>query len=227
MPRIARIVIPDCPHHITQRGNRREDIFFSDVDRRRYLELLEQYSLKHGLAVLSYCLMSNHVHMIAVPQKISSLAAALLPVHLRYAQHVNWTQGLSGRLWQGRFFSCALDEQHLWAAIRYVERNPVQAGLVDHAEQWPWSSAPAHCGLRTDSLLSDPCGLIDEIGDWSVFLRDDWEGQNDQSEQVQAIRSCTHTGRPAGSDSFLKRAENLLGRKIQTMSRGRPRKKPA
>jgi len=112
MPRMARVVIPGCPHHLTQRGNRREDVFFTAADRQRYLELLGEYAEKHGLAVQAYCLMTNHVHLVVVPRAEASLAAALKPVHMRYAQHVNWTQHIGGRLWQGRFFSCPLDEEH-------------------------------------------------------------------------------------------------------------------
>ena len=129
MPRMARVVIPGCPHHLTQRGNRREDVFFTAADRQRYLELLAEYAEKHGLAVQAYCLMTNHVHLVVVPRAEASLGAALKPVHMRYAQHVNWTQHIGGRLWQGRFFSCPLDEEHLWAAVRYVECNPVRAGM--------------------------------------------------------------------------------------------------
>ena len=135
MPRIARVVVPGVPHHVTQRGNRREDIFFRDADRRRFLQLFLEYSQKHGLATLAYCLMTNHVHFVCIPHRPQTLADTFKPVNLRYAQHVNWTQNLSGRLWQGRFFSCALDDEHLWAAIRYVERNPVRAKMVPMAQQ--------------------------------------------------------------------------------------------
>jgi putative transposase len=103
---MARVVISGCPHHVTQRGNRRDDVFFTDADRARYLELLSKYATRSGLAIQAYCLMSNHVHLVAVPQGEASLSAALKPLHMRYAQHVNWTQRISGRLWQGRFFSC-------------------------------------------------------------------------------------------------------------------------
>jgi putative transposase len=173
MPRIARVVIPGCPHHVTQRGNRREDVFFTEADRLRYLELLAEYAAKDGLAVQAYCLMTNHVHLVVVPRAEASLAAALKPVHMRYTQHVNRTQRLRGRLWQGRFFSCPLDDEHLWAAVRYVECNPVRAGLLERAEHYPWSSAAAHCGLRADPVLSDPCELTERLGpqQWPHWLR--------------------------------------------------------
>ena len=122
MPRLARVVIPGCPHHprgtgLTQRGNRCEDVFFTEADRGRYLELLGEYAEKHGLAVQAYCLMTNHVHLVVVPQAETSLAAALKPLHTRYTQHVNWTRGVTGRLWQGRFF-CETRDSHLFQRLK-------------------------------------------------------------------------------------------------------------
>ena len=219
MPRRARIVIPDCPHHVTQRGNRREEVFFTDADRQRYLALLNTYADTHGLAIHAYCLMSNHIHLVATPRTEASLAGALRPVFLRYAQHVNWAQQLSGRLWQGRFFSCPLDERHFWEAVRYVERNPVRARVVRKAERYPWSSAAAHCGLRADPLLADAEELTRRVGDWSAWLR---EGEDEV--MVSSIRRSTRTGRPAGSDRFIARLERLLGRALRPKKGGRPRK---
>ncbi len=197
MPRLARIVIPGCAHHLTQRGNRGEDVFFTDADRVRYLQMLVEYARKHGLAVQAYCLMTNHVHLVAVPQTEASLAAVLKPPRTRYTQHINRTRGVSGRLWQGRFFSCPLDDEHLWAAVRYVERNPVRGGLVERAEDYPWSSAAAHCGLRADGLLSDPCELTFRLAPdkWRQWLREPWQADD---EMATRLRQCTHTGRPAG-----------------------------
>ena len=222
MPRIARVVIPDCPHHVTQRGNRREDVFFSDADRRRYLQLLREYSRKHRLQIQAYCLMSNHVHLVAVPLTADSLSGAMKPLHLRYAQHANDVRRVTGRVWQGRFFSCPLDDEHLWTAVRYVERNPVRVGLVNRAEDWPWSSAAARCGMRVDDLLSDPCGLTEQVspGQWSGFLREPWEDE----AALRRLRDCTRTGRPAGTDGFISRLERLLSRRLRALPRGRPRK---
>ena len=220
---MARVVISGCPHHVTQRGNRREDVFFTDADRVRYLELLGKYASKHGLAVQAYCLMTNHVHLVVVPQAEASLAAALKPLHMRYAQHVNWTQRIGGRLWQGRFFSCPLDDEHLRAAVRYVERNPVRAGMVAQAEDYRWSSAATHCGLRTDSLVSDPCKLTARLTPdrWRQWLGDPWEAE---AEMTAQLRQCTHTGRPAGGASFIARLEALVGRVLRAKKVGRPRK---
>ena len=197
---MARVVIPGCPHHVTQRGNRGEDVFFAAADRLRYLELLDRCCRKYGLAVQAYCLMTNHVHLVAVPRAEASFGEALKPLHMRYAQHVNRVQGMSGRLWQGRFFSCPLDDQHLWAAVRYVERNPVRAGVAEHAEDYRWSSAAAHCGLCHEALLSDPCELTAQMNPqrWRQWLGEPWE---DEELLTSRLRRCTSTGRPAGQAS--------------------------
>jgi putative transposase len=154
MPRLARTVCAGIPHHITQRGNRREDVFYTDDDRAAYLDWLREYAGKHEVDILAYCLMTNHIHLVAVPKTEAGLQWVLKPLHMRYAQRINRRRGWKGHLWQGRFFSSALDETYLWAAIRYVERNPVRAKLVRKAENYPWSSAAAHCGLREDPVLT-------------------------------------------------------------------------
>ena len=220
---MARVVIPNCPHHVTQRGNRREDVFFCDDDRITYLALLRKYASRSGLLIQAYCMMSNHVHLVVVPKGQSSLAAALKPLHMRYAQHVNLIQGVTGRLWQGRFFSCAMDDQHLWSAVRYVERNPVRAGLVEHAEDYRWSSAAGHCGLRDDMLLSDPCGMSDRMPPkrWRCWLGEPWEHEDQIASQ---LRRCTQTGRPAGGSEFVERLEGIVGRVLRAKKTGRPRK---
>lgn len=220
MPRAPRIVVPDAPHHVTQRGNRREQVFFSDADRRMYLRLLGEYCGKHSLEVLAYCLMPNHVHLVVVPHTVEALGVALKPIHLRYAQHINWTRSLSGRLWQGRFFSCPMDEPHLFAAIRYVERNPVRAGMVGKSEAYPWSSAAVHCAGRRDPLLSDPFGVAEAIGDWAS-----WLSESEDAALTDALRRSTHTGRPLGDTTFQERIESVLGRTVRGGKPGRPRKK--
>ena len=213
--------MPEIPYHVTQRGNRREDVFFSDDDRRAYLDLLRKYSQQHGMDVLAYCLMTNHVHLVVLPHTAESLAGTLKPVHLRYAQHVNWTHGLSGCLWQGRFFSCGLDETHMHSAVRYVERNPLRAGMVERAEDYPWSSAAVHCGLRCEPWLADIPALSEQVDDWSAWLRGE-----DEDAAIAALRRHTSTGRPLGNATFLNLLETLLGRTVRPRKPGRP-KKPA
>lgn len=221
MPRSARVVIPGIGHHVTQRGNRRAQVFFGQRDYRMFLGLLERYAGEHELGVVAYCLMPNHVHLVAVPSKPESLAAALKPVHLRYAQHVNWTQDVSGRLWQGRFYSAPLDERHFWAAVRYAERNPVRAGLVEDAWDYRWSSAAAHCGMRHEPLLSGDLERADHVGDWSAWLSD-----GDDEEAMRSLRRNTRTGRPCGGEGFVARLEALTGRRLTARAVGRPKREP-
>lgn len=220
MPRLARLVIPGLPHHVTQRGNRRDCVFYSDNDRQRYLRLLIEYASLHGLLVLAYCLMTNHIHLACIPSHSSTLAAVFKPVHTRYTQYFNRARETCGRLWQGRFFSCPLDDWHLWATIRYVERNPVRASMVDKAEEYPWSSAVAHCGLRDDPVL---CPLPDPrpaaATDWSGWLADE-----DDDGMLAKLRLHTRTGRPAGDAKFIADLESRLDRRVHALPVGRPSK---
>ena len=145
MPRIARLCTEGYPHHITQRGNNKDTVFFNDEDRRFYLEVLHRYKNKYGMNILAYCLMGNHVHVLAVPEMQTSLARSMGGTNLLYTQYINRKYKRSGRLWQNRFFSTIVDEEsYLWAVARYIEQNPVRAKLVKKAEDYPWSSARAH-----------------------------------------------------------------------------------
>ncbi len=220
MSRVARVVVPGFPHHITQRGNRRADVFETDADRKAYLRFLKKYAEKRGLDIWAYCLMTNHIHLVAVPKTEEALGFAMRDTHTVYAMYFNSRTQLSGHLWQGRFYSTPLDENHLWAAVRYVEMNPVRAGMVERAEEHPWSSAVAHCGLCEDSVLSaefPPPGLV---RDWSAWLR---SGAEDDAA-YDTIRKQTRTGRPCGSPKFLDQLENLLGRVLRPKKPGRPKK---
>jgi putative transposase len=219
MPRIARVVFAGVPHHITQRGNRRADVFWTEDDRQKYMGLLHGYAARHGLAVWAYCLMTNHVHFVAAPERAESPAATFKPVDMRYSQHVNRTQRLTGHLWQGRPFSCPLDDEHLWVAARYVERNPVRAGLVPRAEEYPWSSAAAHCGLRQDPLVSGDLERRGVVEDWAA-----WLAEPDGEEDLAAIRRQTRNGRPLGAVAFVQHLEALAGKILAARPVGRPKK---
>jgi len=222
MPRFSRAVLAGCAHHVTQRGNNRQDVFFVDDDRRAYLAFLRQEAERHGLRVHGYCLLTNHVHLIAVPEAADSLAKAVGRTNLRYTQYVNRLHGRSGHLWQNRFYSCVLDEEHYWQAMKYVERNPVRGRLVRRPWRYPWSSAAAHCGGR------DPSGLLDLASwqgdaaglDWRAALT---EPQDDA--MIASLRQATSRGRPLGSDSFISKLEKLVGRRLRALPVGRPRKK--
>lgn len=221
MPRLARLVVPGMPHHVTQRGNYRRDVFLNDANRRLYLELLREHSAKHGVSFLAFCLMSNHVHFVVVPATETGLAKTFHSVHTRYSRYFNSRIEERGHLWQARFHSCVLEESHLLAAVRYVERNPVRAGLVGKACDWPWSSASFHAGLqRTTPLpLQDMAAYLD-VGQsqWLDYLsgEDDGDGRR--------IRVHTLTGRPLGAGAFIARLEERFGRELGPSRRGRPRK---
>ena len=221
MPRLARAIAVGFAHHITQRGNNRQDVFFVDDDRRVYLELLREQAEKYGLEVVGYCLMSNHVHLIAIPHTQDALAKAIGRTHFRYTQYINRFHRRSGHLWQGRFYSCALDEQHFWLTMRYIELNPVRAQLCREAWRYEWSSAPVHVQAKARSDLLNLSRWYDRISaaQWRRQLSD---GVTDSD--LERLRSSTHTGRPLGSDSFLSKLEMLLGRRVRPLPVGRPRK---
>jgi len=216
---MPRVVVPGVAHHVTQRGNRREDVFFSGADRRRYLALLGEYSPDAGLEILGYCVLSNHLHLVVVPEHEDSLARVLKPVNLRYAQYINERKGWSGRVWQGRFFSCPMDARHCLVAMRYIEQNPVRARLVKRAEEYEWSSAAGHTGRRVDPLLSDQQGLLGSVDDWT-----DWLRAGTEDETLARLRLYTRTGRPLGAAEFVERLEHQVGRALDPKPRGRPRK---
>ncbi len=218
MPRNARTVAPGVAYHITQRGTNRQRVFFSDGDRSLYLRLIRERKNAAEVRVLAYCLMSNHVHLIVVPEREDSLSSLFGYVNGRYAQAVNIRKGRSGHLWQARYFSCAMSEQHLWVGLRYVEENPCRAGMVARPEEYRWSSAPAHlCGDR------DRTGVLD-LEFWSraggmetwaeMFLA---PGLDDQ---VTALRKCTYSGRPFGDHSFVASMEERFGRKWRRVQEG-------
>lgn len=220
MPRRARLVLPDYPHHVTQRGNRRGDVFLDDEDREVYLRLLDRYSLAGGLALLAYCLMSNHVHLVVVPETLKSLSRVLGLVHMLYATYFNKKQGWSGHLWQARFFSSTLDEAHMWSAIRYVERNPVRAGIVDRAVDYRWSSARGHCGMLRDVHLSADNRWSRILGERKRWL--EWLGEEDPVI-VESIRRNTSQGIPSVSERLACQLEEVLGRSMRYHARGRQR----
>lgn len=219
MPRIARTVIEGLPYHITQRGNRGQEVFFSDGDRRRYLSWLRDYSDRFGLDVLAYCLMTTHIHLVAVPKSSDSISTTLHALHTRYSNVINTEHGWSGHLWQGRFFSTALDEAHLWAAVRYVERNPIRAGLVKRAEEYPWSSAAFHLGRRPDKLIRAEGQWGAAISDWDRALN-----EPEPEADVQMLRDRTQRGFPCGDEAFVARLAEAAGRDLVLRPRGRPRK---
>jgi putative transposase len=222
MPRLARTVAVGFAHHITQRGNNRKDVFFVDDDRRVYLELLKEQADKYSLELVGYCLMSNHIHIVAIPHEQDSLARAIGRTHFRYTQYINRFHRRSGHLWQGRFYSCAMDEWHFWLAMKYIELNPVRARLCRKPWRYDWSSAAGHVDEKAVSEVLNLPRWYDMISaeEWRKELAD---GMSDS--ELGRVRLSTHTGRPLGSDSFLSKLEKLLGRRVSPLPVGRPRKK--
>ena len=217
MPRPARMVLPGIPHHVTQRGNRKQRLFFDDEDRRAYLRLLAQACARHGTRCLAWCLMDNHVHLILVPADEDGLRAPLASAHTTYLQRVNRAQGLGGHLFQGRYASYAMDDAHLMVAARYVENNPVAAGLVGCAEAWPWSSARAHAEGRPDRL-TDIAALAAHVPNWRAMLARGLEA----ADEDERIARATRSGRPLGARDWLAARAERHGASFLAPRRGRP-----
>ena len=206
MARISRVVVPQYPHHITQRGVRSMDIFASDADRNAYLGFIAEEIDRYNVSILSWCLMTNHVHFIAVPRNTDSLARAFGEAHRRYTRMKNFNEGVRGYLFQGRFSSCVLDESHLLAAVRYIELNPVRAGMVKQPREYAWSSARFHLGIKkADALVKDRT-LLGLVSDWKGILSSEDENKSEY------LRLTTRTGRPAGNESFLSKVQKITGR---------------
>ena len=221
MARIARVVVPGMPHHITQRGNRRQQTFFCDADYRAYLELMAEWCATWQVEIWSYCLMPNHIHLIAVPGSEKGLRQAIGEAHRRYTRRVNFRERWRGHLWQGRFASFVMDEPYLVAAARYVELNPVRAKLVAEPATFRWSSASAHVnGL--DDMLVKVRPLLKLVADWRAFL----EGGRKENE-IRELRRHERTGRPLGSDTFLRQVEGQVGRVLHRLKPGPKRTKSA
>jgi putative transposase len=208
MPRIARIVIPGCPHHVIQRGNRKQQVFFSNSDRTLYLRLLKKQSARAGMEILAYCLMDNHVHLVSIPRSKNSFVEGLAEVHRKFTTIINIREDWRGFLWQGRFLSYPLDEAHCYAAIRYVENNPVRAGLVSKAEDFRWSSAPAHVRGTKDPILAFHSKIM-KIKNWTDFLGDPVE-----EKTLAMIRKHEKSGRPLGGEIFLAKIEKMTGARL-------------
>lgn len=225
MARLSRVVIPHVPHHITQRGNRRLPIFFSDDDRACYLKLIADSCMTNGTRCLAWCLMDNHVHLILVPQSADGLRATLGEAHRLYTRRINFREGWRGYLFQGRFASYPMDDGHLVAAVRYVENNPVAARMVEKAEDWRWSSARSHvAGRRADGdPLTDIGAFGEHVRNWRAMLLHGAElGDAGEAGEAmaEAIEARLRTGRPLAPDEWISRHEADLGRPLAPQKRG-------
>ena len=226
MARLARIVVPGVAHHVTQRGNRRQEVFFCEEDYAAYRDLVADSCSASGVTCLAWCLMPNHVHLILVPASAEGLRAALSEAHRRYSRRVNFARGWTGYLWQGRFASYPMDEAHLLTAVRYVELNPVKAKLCARAEAWPWSSAGAHVTGRPDGL-TDLAALSGVHRNWRAMLRQGLEAGDLDAEAAAAMEAHSRTGRPWGDAAFVRELERRTGRILALRKPGRKPRRPA
>jgi len=215
MARLPRIVIPGYPHHVTQRGNRRAQTFFKDEDYELYKSLLSEAARKADAEIWCYCLMPNHVHMIIVPSDEDGLRRTFADAHRRYTAYINARMQVTGHLWQGRFGSVVMDEEHLAHAVRYVSMNPVRAGLVERAEGWRWSSVGSHLSGQDDELVK-VSSVLERYGDFAAFLA---QG-DDVSVAFKSLRQSETTGRPLGSEQWMDRVSAITGRELKARKRG-------
>lgn len=220
MARLARVVAAGAPHLVTQRGNRGQNVFFSDADFELYKELLAEGCRRARTSVLAYCLLPDRVHLILVPHDEDGLRAALGEAHRRYTREINTREGWRGFLWQGRFASFPMDMTHLPACARAIELAPVVRGLVTRARDWRWSSARAHLSDRDDELVRVG-SLLARVKDWRGFL-----AQGTSVEEREAIRAHESTGRPLGPPIFVGRLEKRLGRTLAPQKPGPKPKAP-
>jgi putative transposase len=214
MARLARVVAPGLAHYITQRGNRGQPTFFCDEDYQHYLATMGQWCDAHQVEIWAYCLMPDHVHLIAVPQSADGLGRAIGEAHRRYTRMVNGREEWRGHLWQGRFASFVLDEPYVLTAARYVELNPVRAGMVKTASRYRWSSAAAHVRGRDDMLVR-VAPLLEMNPNWRTSL-----ARVIRKEDVALLRAHERTGRPLGEEAFLETLEQDLGRTLRRQKPG-------
>ena len=214
MARIPRVELVGFPHHVTQRGNRRLQTFYSNADYRAYLGLMTEAKKKAGVSIWAYCLMPNHVHYVVVPEGRGGLARLMQHSHRRYAWRVNRRMQWEGHLWQSRFYSCPMDEEHLMATVRYVELNPVRAGLCSDPGEWPWSSVHAHYRGDDDALV-DVKPMLNRVSEWSAYL-----SECSPVDLIKTIRENVLSGRPAGDDAFVSMAEKSFGKRLRRRKPG-------
>ena len=219
MARLPRLVIPGHPHHVTQRGNRRAQVFLEEGDYALYMDLLSEAAQKAGAEIWCYCLMPNHVHIIVVPSDEDGLRRTLADAHRRYTGDINARMRMTGHLWQGRFGSVVMDEEHLAHAVRYISLNPVRARLVRNMQDWPWSNVAAHLSGEDDELVK-VAPVLDRYGDFAAFLGQD----RDDTAAFKRLRRSETTGRPLGSEEWIEKLEKLTGRVLKPQKRGPKRK---
>ena len=218
MARLSRVLAPDVPHHVTQRGNRRQLLFTEPGDYALYRDLLAERCERNGVSCWAYCLMPNHVHLILAPATREGLSRGVGEAHRRYTAFVNARACETGHLFQGRFGCVAMDEAHMLNALRYLAFNPVRAGLCKTPGEWEWSSVRAHVRGRSDAL-------VDVRPVLAIAPRFDELLQMSLTEQAElaGFETSSSNGRPLGDAAFVALLEQKLGRSLR---KGRPGPKP-
>ena len=218
VPRFRRLVVTGYPHHVTQRGVRRQTTFFEDSDYRAYLRLAAELKERLAIEVWAYCLMPNHIHAVVVPREDGVLSTYFAALHRRYARVTNAKYDWRGHLWQERFYSVVMDEPHTLAAMRYVELNPVRAGLTGSAREWPWSSARGNLKLAQDPLIQEDATRV-LVAHWHEYL-----SETVSERELESLRGQTRVGRPDGKPDFVDAIEALSGRAVRKRLRSEPKK---
>ncbi len=230
MPRRARLALPGIPWHIIQRGNNRAPCFYADPDYRLYLDILREQAQKHDCRVHAYVLMTNHVHLLLTPERPQGPAQVMKHLGQRYVQYINRTYRRSGTLWEGRFRSClAQREEYVLTCYRYIELNPVRAGIVEHPADYPWSSYRANGQGEPDPVISphdDYCRLGRSRETRESAYRELFRAHMEPG-LIEEIRAATNGNYVLGNDRFREEIAQMLGRRVAPGKPGRPRGKPA
>ncbi len=229
MARLPRLTAPGLPHHLIQRGNNRQSIFVDESDCASYLRELAELADGHGLAIHAYVLMPNHVHLLATPGQSETLPRVMQALGRRYVRRFNDRHGRTGTLWEGRYRSTLIEtDRYLLACMRYIEMNPVRAGLVHEPGHYRWSSHAHHIGLRVDKVITEHAvywALGNTPFERQVAYRRLFEGSQEAGE-VEAIRYATHRGWALGQQAFVESVSQSVGRRAAPRLSGRPRKAP-
>lgn len=227
MPRRPRIVVPNIPLHIIQRGNNKQACFFSNEDYLFYLQWLEEYALISGCQIHSYVLMTNHVHLLLTPQRIDSAGNLLKRLGQRYVQYINRNYRRTGTLWEGRFRSCLVQEEiYLLTCQRYIELNPVRADIVKHPGEFRWSSYRNN-GQGEKSDLITPHSLYQGLGNTNEKRQSTYRElfrNGLETEEIDQIRNATNGNYALGAKRFQDEISEMLGRRAFPGKAGRPRK---
>jgi len=227
MPRRSRIIVPDIPLHIIQRGNNRQACFFADSDYLFYLEWLEEYAKDAGCLVHAYVLMTHHVHILMTPSRPESAGRLMKRLGQRYVQYINRTYKCSGTLWEGRFRSCIINQkQYLFFCQRYIEMNPVGAGMVTLPHEYRWSSYPVNGQGAKSSLINHHplyLGLGQTDTERQTAYRELFSREMNPGE-IDKIRQSTNGNFALGDSRFVREITEMLGRLVTSGKAGRPRK---